>query len=61
MHNKRSGFIVGIGVGLSGRVGLAVGIGVGSAVVVVVVDAPGLRNSTNMLAVGRRRKVAKPI
>ena len=32
MHNKRSGFIVGIGVGLSGRVGLAVGIGVGSAV-----------------------------
>ena len=29
MHNKRSGFIVGIGVGLIGRVGLAVGIGVG--------------------------------
>ena len=44
MHNKRSGFIVGIGVGLSGRVGLAVGIGVG----LVVVDSPQEKWNTNI-------------
>ena len=44
MHNKRSGFIVGIGVGLGGRVGLAVGLGgrvglaVGIGVGIGVVD-----------------------
>ena len=49
------------------KVGAAVGDGVGVAVesgvgvaVVAVVDAPGLRDSITKLAVGRRRKVAKP-
>ena len=59
----------GVGAGVGALVGVMVGATVGSgegagvgAAVVVIVDAPGLRNSTRfltrMLAVGRRRKVA---
>ena len=57
-----AGHEVGAGVGaLAGvMVGATVGSGEGAGVgaAVVVVDAPGLRNSTRMLAIGRRRKVA---
>ena len=45
-----------VGVMVGATVGSGEGAGVGAAV--VVVDAPGLRNSTRMLAIGRRRKVA---
>ena len=54
-----------VGAGVGALVGVMVGVTVGSgegagvgAAVVVIVDAPGLRNSTRMLAIGRRRKVA---
>ena len=63
------GRIVGTGLGAEERLGVGVvvgltvpsmlvGYGVG-APVVVVVDTPGLRNNTDSLAVGRRRKGSK--
>ena len=54
-HEVGAGVGALVGVMVGATVGSGEGAGVGAA---VVVDAPGLRNSTRMLAIGRRRKVA---